>query len=149
MNSTYLGFNNAVNQLTSDSIQRSKIVAAAIAYAIATLAALPSSPVDSASNHFNMTVLPEARNIISDFNENLVFDCRDAVDQVRAFWMMRYTATHPLRTPIFSVERTFFENIIGVETFASPDFYEFVNKHKVDILSLYVVAAGIIVDRGQ
>jgi len=149
MNSKYLGFNNAVNQLTTDSIQRSKIVAVAVAYAVATMAALPSSPVDSASNQFSMSVLPEARNIISDFNENMVFDCRESVDAVRSFWLMRYTAAHPLSTPLFSVERSFFENIIGVETFVSPDFYEFVNKYKTEILRLYIVAAGIIADRGQ
>lgn len=146
MNPMYNSFKKDADRQVIDPSNRGKIIAAALAKALADLQHLPSSQVESPSNYFNTQVLPGIRVIISHWNENMVFDARSCVDHVRVFWMMRYTAAHPITRPIYSLERSFFECIFGVNTFVAPDTAVFLEANKQSILYLATCAA-IIVDK--
>lgn len=144
MKPIYFNFSKAADTAITDSTKRTKILAVALAVAASNLASLPTSQVDSPSNHFNMQVLSQVREAVAEFNENIVFDCKATLDYVRIFWMLRYTAAHPLTRPIYSLNFNFFESVMGVGTFVSPELQCFVNEHKDQILYLSTIAAEII-----
>lgn len=144
MNPMYTSFKQAADRHILDQTVRGKIIAAALAKAVSDLQPLPTSQVDSPSSYFNTQILPAIRPTISFWNENMVFDARTCVDHVRAFWLMRYTAAHPISRPIYSLNRTFFESIIGLDTFVATDTNDFFNTHKQAILFLSTCAAEVV-----
>jgi hypothetical protein len=144
MNPMFNSFKKNADVMITDQTQRSKIISAALAKAVSDLQTLPTSQVESPSSYFNLQILPNIRTIISVWNENMVFDPRACVDHVRAFWLLRYTAVHPVSSPIYSLDRSFFECVFGVNTFVASDTNEFFNTHKQAILFLSICAAEII-----
>lgn len=149
MNPMFNNFSKVADSVVTDSTKRSRIIAVAIAVAISNLAVLPTSQVSAPSNHFNMQVLPCVNALVSQFNENLIFDCKAVVEHVRSFWMLRYTATHPSSRPIYSLNMTFFEAMQGVGTFVSPELYQFTSEFRDQILYLSTVAAEIVYSMEQ
>lgn len=151
MNAMFSSFNRGADLSVKDSFQRSKIIAAALALAISNLACVPSTEVESAAAHFNTNVMPEVNRMVSLWNENMVFDYRACIEQTRSFWMLRYTAAHPISRPVYSLDTNFFESAMGVGTFVSAEMQKFLNENKTTILYLGTIAAEVVhsIQQGQ
>jgi hypothetical protein len=148
MEPRYIEFSSAADRLIPNGVNRSKIIGLAVAQAVANSLSLPTSQADSASAYYNTHVAPSVRQLVGRFNENLVFDAKVAMDNVQMFWMIRYTAAHPISRPIYSVDCCFFESIVGVNLFVPPDVREFADLNKQSILMLSSIASEIIYSMG-
>jgi hypothetical protein len=107
-------FNKLANAVITDATQRSRIIAAAVATAVAGQASLPTAPVDTPAIYFAGTVMQAAAKAVSSVNEKIIFDCKLAVEWARVLWLVRYGAAHPVAKPIFGTSHSFFESTMGV-----------------------------------
>ena len=146
MKSIYMNFAQQADQTIIDAGSRSKIIAMAVAVALSNANHIPSSEVGNVNEYFNTQVLPKIRMMIGEFNENVVFDAAGAVEYTKTFWMLRYTAAHPVSSPIYNYDCSFFEAMMGVGTFVSSDTNVFCEKFKVAILALSTSAAIIFAE---
>jgi hypothetical protein len=149
MNQAFYTFNESASRLVLDNMSRSQILAAAVALAVANHATLPSGEVCGVDDHFNMQVMPMARTIISDFNENMIFDPRLCMELFRGFWNIRYRAAFPLSAPLYSTNSCFFDNLFGVKSFISEALLESLEKYKINILLLSNAACDVICKRKE
>jgi hypothetical protein len=146
MNPKYLSFNSLADSQIQDQNLRGQIIAAAIGLALATVSPLPSSEVDSPASHFNLQVMMQASQVVSQFNENLVFDPKLALEYGREFWLVRYTALYPNSRPIYATEGNFFEVAFGASAHIAPDRCKFLCEQKIAVLTLTSAAINIIRD---
>lgn len=136
MKTKFLAFNKNADSLIKDMTQRGKIIAASVALGMSNAAAMPTSPVTNPSSFFTLQVLPTMRNMVSDWNENLVFDARLCLEYIRSFWMIRYVSAHPSVRPVYAIDCSFFETLTGASTYVSPDNWKFLEENKAAILML-------------
>jgi hypothetical protein len=80
----------------------------------------------------------------SAFNEQIVFDVREALDETREFWMLRYNAAHLSQAPVFDMGIGFYDNLLGVAKFVDPESHIFNNQYKYEIFALYRAARDVI-----
>jgi hypothetical protein len=144
MKATYIPFNDQAGRQITDGTKRSEILAAAIGRAVANVMPLPTSQVDSPAGFFNVTCLPQVRELVSEWNENVVFNAKCATDYARAFWMLRYVAAHPNARPLYNGAYGFFDTIGCVSTYFSEDQHAFLNENKETILALSTSASFLI-----
>jgi hypothetical protein len=86
----YLPYISAVSRIGKDSQTSCRIVALAVAAAVAATLPLPSASVDSPVAFFQAQGAMEAQQRLGEYNEAAVVDCRLAIDLVQKFWMLRY-----------------------------------------------------------
>lgn len=146
MKPEFLAFNTVCDNAIIDKMQCSRIIALGVAVALANSAPVPTSQVENPASHYVSNVLASVRTQLSCINENVVFDCKAALEQVRSLWLLRYTAAHPTSRPIYSTSGSFFENLIGVGSFVAPELVEFANTHKQSVL-LVAMAAGELLEK--
>ncbi len=144
MKTIYINYSERVNALVTDAGMRSKFVALSVAFAAAAVCDLPSSPVENPTMHYSNTAQSRVRAILSDFNENVVFDVGSAIDYARQFWMLRYNAAHPFGIPLSTAEDGFFQSIVGAHFYMSPDLLKLLNEHGQCVLILAFSAREII-----
>ena len=137
-------FERSIETYVPDSSLRSRIVAAAIARAAVDLANVPSSALESPSNHFNMQELPGIRDVVAQFNESIVFDCKLALEFAHSFWMIRYSAAYPGAKPCYAPSANFFDAVSSVGTYIAADHLTFLNDNSGPILSLACSAMVLI-----
>jgi hypothetical protein len=142
----YIPFSQKVDSVVTNSVIRASIIAASLALATANMLHLPTTSVEDASSHFNFQVLPGVNQLVSEWNENMVFDARACIDQIKSLWMVRYTAAFPNSRPIYSFDLGFFETMFGVNTFISAEHRKFLDDNKNDILTIAIAASEIILD---
>lgn len=145
----FAAFNASCNKAIPDALVRPRIVAAAVALAVATQASLPTSAVDNVTLHFSTQVMQPMHSEVSRLNEELIFDARQACDYTRMFWMVRYNAAHPVIRAAFDSGFSFFDNLNGVAFAASPEAVEFFNKYKNDILALGAEVTSLLCEIAQ
>lgn len=127
-----------------DATRRGTLIALAIGLALSRTIPLPSSAVQEPDDFFN-TSLQQTRCLISCFNENAVFDMREAEQAVRAIWMVRYNAMYPRQYPMLTSEgQTFFDALIGVSNVMSPELTAFANKYALPIFILSNAATEVL-----
>ena len=146
MNTKFLALQSAADSVIADPTNRSKVLGAAIALAVAAIGNLPTSPVDNVAEHYAHQVATDARRWVGEFNEQFVIDSKAVADQARTYWMLRYTAAHPLTVPVYSLNKGhgFFDAIIGVGLYVDDDQYALLNKHRSQILALAAHAQATI-----
>lgn len=140
----YIEFTSAAERAVPDSSARIKAIAAAVALSAATRAPLPSSQVENVSTFFSSQVLPNARSEISTLNENIVFDVRLAMEMVRAFWMTRYNAAHPVGAPLYGTNGGFFAAVTCANQFFSQEQMAMLDTHAACILQLSVSVTALV-----
>ncbi|MNU19703.1 hypothetical protein D3C71_79360 [compost metagenome] len=140
----YLPLIQAADLHITDAGARSRIIAAAVASAIANSLALPTTEVENVSSHYAQTLQIPVSRQVAEFNENVVFDLPYAVNLVRALWLIRYTAAHPSSKPIFGGECSFFETFIGVSLYVDAETCCFLTEHKKAICVLAMGACDIL-----
>lgn len=128
-----------------DATKRACIIAAAVAVAVANTLPLPTGEVDNPASQYALVEQANAARLVAEFNENLVFDMPYAIPLVRSLWLVRYTAAHPAKKPMFHGECGFFDSLLGVANHVDSETCTFLNEHKAQILVLAAAAADVIV----
>lgn len=138
-------FINAMQSLRCDISTRQRIAAVAIGYAAACNSPLPSGEVASAGEHYDANIRPLVRQVVSRFNEGILFDLALAQDFARNFWMMRYDAVHSCPR-MDQIPGNFFCSVFGVAKYFSEEQQQFCNQHNQDIAFVYRTCCAIIKD---
>ena len=104
-----------------------KTLSIALGIALARIAPLPTSAVETAQDHYNVHVRTNATRQACEFNEQVIIDV-DLVESItRAHWLMRYNAAYP--TPIIAltwIEGTHFSSKLnGTAGLISKDVHDY------------------------
>jgi hypothetical protein len=145
MNSKLYPFVGVMQNLRGSIQDRHRIAAIAIGYACACNAALPSSEVVNAEEHYRMSVEQFAKRVISTMNEVSIIDTAMALDFARKFWLLRYEAVH--KCPRMDMmPNNFFSSVFGVPKFFSPETIEFCNAQSSNIATVYTHICNVIAE---
>lgn len=151
MNPNYMSLNNAIARVVKSPVDQGRIVAVAVALAVSASATLPSSEVEDKASYFMGSVVATVRDQISELNEGVVFNAKQALEYAERFWMMRYTAAHPmtlidggLRPMLNPLSQEsgkvgnfdFMTCYMGGPRVLSTDLNAFINQYKVELLEL-------------
>jgi hypothetical protein len=135
MKAAYTRLQDLVNRLVDEPIDRCDVLTTAIALAQSRLVPLPTAPVASPANYYNLQVLNTVMNSLGELNEQIVFDLKCAINETRQFWLLRYNAAHPGILPIVS-DVGFVDTIVGAGIVLDKDLHCFANKYKDQILRI-------------
>ena len=149
MNPIFTTFLKIADASVGDPTLRTRVMQTALALAISNSSNLPSSPVESPSSYFILQIQQRAKNIVSIFNESMIIDPKAILDDVRAFWTVRYNSAHPISRQLYAKEYSFFDGLAGVGLAISPLMYVFVNDNKASILFLAATVDEIISNLGE
>jgi hypothetical protein len=144
MNVRFLDFVRACAEFEAAPGDRSCVIAAGVALAIARHLPLPSAPVDAPSNFYNFTNLQAAKDLVAQFNEQIVFNVKEALEETRNNWMLRYNAAHPPRFPVINPEIGYYDNLLGVAKYVDKETHCFNNQYKLPIFLLAQIATQVI-----
>jgi hypothetical protein len=144
MKVSFLNFIQTANSVCALASERGCVIAAGVALAVSAALPLPSSEVEAPGSHYNFNNLQLAKDLIAAFNEQIVFDVREALDETREFWMLRYNAAHLSQAPVFDMGIGFYDNLLGVAKFVDPESHIFNNQYKYEIFALYRAARDVI-----
>lgn len=123
-------------QQVQDSVLRSKVIAAALATAIARTMSLPSAEVEHAGTYFSEQVMPMAMRTISEFNESMVFDARLAFDYTRQLWKLRYASAYNVVPAPPAGNGDFINSFTGANVCIAPNFRCFLEENALTVASL-------------
>jgi hypothetical protein len=144
MNTLFIPFTQAAATVIKAPNDRSKIIAVAVAYAISRCLPMPTTEHGDPTTYFTSNLLQSTRDTVSLFNEEILFDTRIACDMARSFWMMRHAAAFPDQTPMYNTTYGFFDSVVSVANFFSPEMHCFANQYKEEIFALANVAWSLI-----
>jgi len=144
MKVSFLSFVQTVNNLQGMDSDRGCVIAAGVALAVARALSLPTACTDTPGQYYTFNNLQIAKEFIGEFNEQVVFDTKEALEEVREFWMLRYTAAHPASLPVYDLAIGFYDNLLGVPKFVDKESRAFNNKYKAQIFAVQVAASRVI-----
>lgn len=144
MNVRYLEFIRCINEFEAAPGDRSCVIAQGVAMAIARHIPLPSAPVEAPTSYYTFTNLQSAKDLIAQFNEQVVFNVQEAVEAVRQFWMLRYNAAHPPVFPVINPGMGFYDNVLGCAKWVDKETHCFNNQYKLPIFMVAQCAGQIL-----
>lgn len=144
MNVRYLDFVRCASEFEAAPGDRSCVISAGVALAIARHLPLPSAPVDAPGNFYNFTNLQAAKDMVAAFNEQVVFNVKEALDETRNQWMLRYNAAHPPRFPVLNPQVGFYDNVLGVAKYVDKETHCFNNQYMIPIFMVAQICASIL-----
>jgi len=147
MKQHYIEFVTQAQHQVVEPLLRSRIIAAAVAVAVAQANPLPSSEVSHAGEYFTNQVMPAAMNAISEFNENVVFDTRYALDIVRQLWQLRYWTAFQQTENIILKGECFFSSYTGIDVVISDAVRAFMDQNAKTVVSLSLFAGDALRNR--
>jgi hypothetical protein len=140
----FLGFTRLVSELQTAPSDRSCVLSSAVALAVASHLPLPSAAVDAPASYYNFTNLQSAKDLVGMFNEEVVFDVKEALESTREFWMLRYNAAHAPTYPVINPSIGFYDNLLGVAKWVDQESHAFNNQYKMEIFALAQAARAVI-----
>lgn len=152
MKASYLNFNACAEAVVASIPDRSRIVSAALAIAVAysPAAAIPSAPVTDPANYYQMSVQMAVERLVYAMNEGCIFDPKATMDLVRALWLVRYSTVHPhLMAGLYAQQHGFFDSLICASLFVSEETHCFLNEFKQQIFGLVAEANKIVAEEGN
>jgi hypothetical protein len=144
MKQFYMDFVQQAQSQVPDAMLRSRVVAAAVAVAISMSQSLPSGEVSHAGEYFTNQVMPAAQRIISEFNENLVFDTHAALMYTRQLWQLRYWSAFQQMQSVKLVNNDFFGSFTGVNALIADNFRVFMGENAEVVTNLSYFATDAI-----
>ena len=145
MNIELMDFVAQAERLVPNPSLRSKVIASAIAAAIATKQSLPSTEVEYSAGYYVQQVLPAVMALVSAFNEEVVFNTTDCLAQTSALWRVRYTAAHgPYRFIVGLDGCNFLDNFTGVSVMVSKQQREHFDANCNAIGELTMFASNVL-----
>ena len=142
MNQKTRAFADQVGALEVDYKSKTRLVAFAVAAALAQRLPIPSSAVQSPTSHYRASGELGARAVIGCFNEAHPLDLREAFDMTMKFWLYRYNVVHGQARHI-PVENCFLDSYTNAGLIFSKDEQEFMNKFSLQISTIMMTAATI------
>lgn len=137
MTPDYLCAKHIIEKHLPDVTTRSSTLAAAVGFALSRCAALPSSPVEDASNYYNLTVSPVVHDRVSAVNEQLIIPVTDTLHWARAFWHIRYATAHQPRNWIPALESVnFFDSFTLADIYLSREQFDLLNGKRDAIFAI-------------
>ncbi len=133
---------NAVARMSQDSQLKTRIVAAAVALATASMLPVPSAPVDSPESQYASTCALLVRGEVGEYNEVAVLDCPVALDLAKKFWLTRYNSVHQA-APMPPSKGAFFLGYSGASRFFSPEEVAFLNEYAEEIFHIQVAISEV------
>lgn len=138
-------FTDAADAMIVNSADKCAVISSALALALSTIQPLPTTQVDNPHNYYSMNLLQGIKAIVSEWNEGIIFDAQDTLQQTVMFWLIRYTAAYPNSRVFFSFTNDFFDTITGVYAFVPKKLHEFLDgPNKASIINLSNVAIATI-----
>jgi hypothetical protein len=144
MKVSFLRFVQTINNLAGMDTDRGCVIAGGVALAVARALPLPTACTDAPGQYYTFNNLQQAKELIAEFNEQVVFDVKECLDETREFWMLRYNAAHPPALPVYDVSIGFYDNLLGVPKFVDKESHSFNNKFKAQIFAVQVAASSVI-----
>ena len=144
MNPSFLSLNTRVQEALPDVTCRGLVLAAAVGISLSRNLPLPSSVVEDPTNYYNMQCLGSVKDSVGNINENLVLDCKGAMEWTRNLWLVRYYAAHPQPFTYYGGDNgSFFESFFNASTLISIEGRKLLEESRVAlaIVSLEVSAA--------
>ena len=138
----YMPYVRATSSIQLDIKTKEKVVAYAVACAVAACLPIPTSPVDSALSYFNATHDMTARAQLGDFNEQFVMNTGMATEMVRQFWMYRYNVVHQNLNTI--ADGDFLCAMTGAKIIFSDNQIEFMNENSVAMCKVMCAAREVM-----
>jgi hypothetical protein len=157
MDPKFISLNQEIGRVIKVPADQGRILATVFAMAAAAAAPLPSSPLDNIPAYFAAQVFPQATQQISEANESVIFSATSAVEYTKIFWKMRYNAafpatlwlgedpnssSNPMSMATYNVKYRGHTDIdaisayIGTCSEMSPEYFDFINKYKMEIINL-------------
>lgn len=148
MNPKFTPFIEQANLIVTNPLQKLAITTSAVALAISNTQHLPSSIVENPIEYFNINLLTGIKSIVSEWNESIILDIKVIIEQVRIFWLVRYTAAYPLSRVVYSAKGDFFSTVNGVYNYVPPVLLDFLNgEDRITILLLSNTATTILLTK--
>ena len=145
MNVKFIGFSKELDNIATAGT-RPRIVAAAVAMAVASRLAIPSSELLDPSTYYNLQANQLASSELSRFNEEVIMDLSYAIDKCRMFWMLRYQAAYPAKQIRYGEFSTigFYDTLLGCALHSDQETSCFMNEYKQEIFHLANLANQLI-----
>lgn len=137
MDPKYTNVKNIIDRRLPDVTSRSPVLSAAVGFALARLAPLPSSAVEDELNYYNLSVASTMCDLLNGLNEAVIVNCNDAKQWVRNFWQMRYWAAHlsMVWSPVLA-GASFFDSFNRADALLSVDQFDLLNKNRDVVFEL-------------
>lgn len=135
MNLKYNELNQLARSLPVDITLRGKVVACGVALALAWKLPLPTGRLSDPDNFYNMQVSALVNDPLSEVNEAVVIDLRQAIEYCRMFWMLRYATAYDGGQFAFAENSPygFYDTILGTAVFVDDKNHCFTNEQKTGI----------------
>ena len=147
MNPKFNQFIDAADLLIVNSIDKCPIMSSALALGISSTLPLPNKQVDNASNYFDMVLSRDVSMIVSEWNECIIIDAKEVIEQARIFWLIRYKSAYPLTSPMYSYSGGFFDTISGVYNIVPEKLLLLLNSaYRLVILNLASEVSSILLN---
>ena len=144
MKKPFVPYASQAANLNTPVAVRGRILATAVALAIACRIPVPSEELDSPSDHYSNHIEATALRIISQFNEATILDLAYAKQLGKVFWEQRYSVIH--NCPRLIGVASFFDELYGVASFFSDAEQSFFNDYRVQIANLYTTVCPVVED---
>ncbi len=142
MKKPFLTYANHAANLNTPVSERGRILATAVALAIACRIPVVAEELASPSEYYSNHVAPTALRVVSEFNEATLLDLRYAEQIGRQFWLQRYDTLHGC--PRLVGQADFFQELFGVQTYFSDSEIEFFNFYRGQISLLYTIVCPVV-----
>lgn len=146
MKISFLRFIQACNSLNVMADVKGCVIAGGIAMAVARALPLPSAAAETPGQYYNFNNLQLAKELICQFNEQVVFNTAEALEETREFWMLRYSAAHPSDLPVYDLGVGFYDNLAGVPRWVDRESHQFNNTYKAELFAIQMIASSVIAE---
>lgn len=157
MDPKFFGLNETIGRIVKVPADQNRLVAVAVALAVASYVQIPSPQVKNPMVFFADQVFAAASEKISTINESVCFGAKAALDYAQTFWKLRYYAAHPAD---YSYDNEYrLQTLLkgraaqsmdlttlwaGGASFISQDLSEFMNKYQAEILTIAAKVGGLL-----
>lgn len=127
----YIDMQTFLREKIQDVSIAKKATSVALGIAIARMLPMPTTMVDEADNHYQMTLRFNAIMLANDFNESIVVDTDLVAETTRSYWLIRYTCAYPnLNAPMLPIGNFgFVSKINNVGRYINQDIYKFCDEN--------------------
>jgi len=127
----YLDLQSFLREKIKTTEDYKKATSIAVGVAVSKTLPLPNASMGEIVNHFDTVGRYLAKELIVEFNENIIVDIDLALETARSFWLIRYSAAYPdASMPVIPMGcYSFLEKLFNVCLFGNPETFKYVNQY--------------------
>lgn len=142
MKQPFFGYVSAASELNTPVTVRGRILASAIALAVACRLQVPSNELSDPAEYYTNHIEPTVLRVVCQFNEQTIVDLKYAGQLAKLFWQQRYDVLH--ECPRLDTNPSFFGSVFSVNTYFSDAEVEFFDQNQKQIAKIYNVACPLV-----